>query len=123
MISKPADSLTNMILTSPDGTLVAGQAFQDETFIHIQWLWISLPVPVVFSVNLLLAIMIVQTWRRRAPVGKNSALALRLHGLKVDSGNTGNVAATSLSEMELLAEQKRVKLNGRDVQDLRFICA
>jgi hypothetical protein len=121
MIHKIADSMTNMIRTSLDSTPVPGQSFHEETFINIQWAWISLPVLVVLSSNILLAVMMIQTWRRQAPVWKSSVLALMLHGLKSDSSMVGNAPTGLLSEMEMLAEQKSVRLNGHSAQDLKFV--
>ena len=123
MISKLADSLTNMIRLSDDRYFVEGQAFQSEVFINIQWAWLSLPVLVVLSANVLLAIMILQTWRSQTPVWKSSLLAFLLHGMKHDSLDTGGAATGLLSDMELLAEQKKVRLNGRAAQDLKFVAA
>ncbi|KAF2829257.1 hypothetical protein CC86DRAFT_437031 [Ophiobolus disseminans] len=121
MINKLADSLTNMIRVSGDSYIVKGQAFREEIFINIQWPWISLPVLVVLSANILLVIMILQTWRRRAPVWKSSVLALLLHGIKASRMDTGGAGISLLSEMELLAERRRVKLKGSGMQDLKFV--
>jgi hypothetical protein len=122
-INKLADSLTNMIRTSADSYTVAGQAFRNETFIRIQWPWISLPVLVVTSSNGLLLVMMVQTWRKRAPVWKSSILALLFHGIDVNTVDLGNLATRSLSEMELVAERSSVRFNGYNEQDLKFIGA
>jgi len=121
MIGNLADSLTKMIRTSGDEILVAGQGFQNETFIKIQWPWISLPVLVIISANFLLAIVIIQTKRRQAPVWKSSVLALLLHGLETNTVDTRGSATTSLSEMKLLAKKEQVKLNGGSIQDLKFV--
>ncbi|KAJ9656522.1 hypothetical protein H2198_004871 [Neophaeococcomyces mojaviensis] len=95
-------------------------SFNNETFIKIQWPWITLPVIVVLSANILLAIMIVQSRRKRAPIWKSSVLALLFHGLQPSRINTGNEPMSFLSELELLAEQKKVRLVGANAQDLRF---
>ena len=121
MIQNLANSLTNMIRSSLDGTFVAGEAFRSEVFIKIQWPWISLPVIVVSSANSLLVIMIIQSHRKRAPIWKGSALALLLHGLRPGRTNTGDEHISSLSDMELLAEQKKVRLDGLTAQELSFV--
>jgi precorrin isomerase len=54
-------------------------------------------------------------------VWKSSVLALMLHGLKSDSSIVGNAPTGLLSEMEVLAEQKSVRLNGHSAQDLKFV--
>lgn len=58
-ISEVLDSMTtgvtDVIRTSQDGTAVSGEGFRDETFIHVRWPWIILPVVVTSgSVALLL---------------------------------------------------------------------
>ncbi|EXJ63428.1 uncharacterized protein A1O5_11477 [Cladophialophora psammophila CBS 110553] len=121
MIQNLANSLTNMIRTSPDSTLVAGEAFRSEAFIKIHWPWISLPAIVVFSSNSLLVIMMIQSHRKRSPIWKSSVLALLFHGLKPGTTNTADEHVTSLWDMELLAERKKVRLDGSTPEELIFV--
>jgi cytochrome c oxidase subunit IV len=63
MVHDIADSMTNSMRTSQNNiTTINGTALVLETFIHIEWKWLALPIAVsVLSFVLLVAVMIIST--------------------------------------------------------------
>ncbi|KAK8078816.1 hypothetical protein PG994_002623 [Apiospora phragmitis] len=59
-VGQIADSMTNSMRNSQNNfTTVTGTAFVQETYIHIEWKWLSLPIAVsVLSLVLLITVMI-----------------------------------------------------------------
>lgn len=63
MVRDMAESMTNSMRTSQDNaTTLAGTALVLETYIHIEWKWLALPIAVsVLSFVLLVTVMIIST--------------------------------------------------------------
>ncbi|KAI4870994.1 hypothetical protein F4820DRAFT_442424 [Hypoxylon rubiginosum] len=79
------ETLTNQIRSSSPGdneeaVIFPGQAFFQETYWHVEWPWITVPIGEAFLTLLLLVISIVATWHQ--PLFRSSALALLFHGLE-----------------------------------------
>jgi hypothetical protein len=55
LLESMSTSLTDTLRTNPHSNEIPGKAFRDETFIHVRWPWIILPVVVTLgSIGLLL---------------------------------------------------------------------
>lgn len=79
------ETLTNQIRSvSPgdneDAITFPGQAFYQETYWHVEWPWITVPIAEAFLTLLLLIVSVVATWKQ--PLFRSSALALLFHGLQ-----------------------------------------
>ncbi|XXG96014.1 hypothetical protein Hte_002291 [Hypoxylon texense] len=79
------ETLTNQIRSSSPGDneqalMLPGQAFYQETYWHVEWPWITVPIAEAFLTLLLLVISIIATWDQ--PLLRSSALALLFHGLQ-----------------------------------------
>ncbi|KAK3990868.1 hypothetical protein QBC44DRAFT_380210 [Cladorrhinum sp. PSN332] len=77
VIPRIADTLSSQMRSSGDNldlTHVPGYAFTRETYIHVRWRWVSLPLGLSVSAALLLAATVIFT--RNVPLYKSSPLAL-----------------------------------------------
>ncbi|KAK8063725.1 hypothetical protein PG996_008377 [Apiospora saccharicola] len=83
MVGQIADSMTNSMRNNQNNvTSAEGITFANETFIHIEWKWLALPVSVsVLSFVLLIAVMI-NSKRHGVQVWKSSSLPLLFYGLE-----------------------------------------
>lgn len=81
-----------------------GTAWKMETFIHVRWAWLTLPILVVLMGVVFLLSAIIRT--RRLAGWKSSILAVLFHGL----GDHHKREARGLVEMEHTAKDIRVRL-------------
>lgn len=109
-----ADTLTNQIRSTSPGdnlnsTKLAGNAYITETYIHIRWQWIVVPLAEAVLTCGLLALCIVTT--RSEPLLKSSVLAFLSHpleGLRAEDLNI-NEPMTS-SKLEAVSKTMMAKL-------------
>jgi hypothetical protein len=102
-----AKSMSMRIRTGPNSTLAVGQAFHDDTFIQVAWLWIIFPASMVFFAIILLILTIWRSVRAQAPVWKSSSLAMLLHDM---TGYQGTESYDRVEEMEKVAKKVEVRL-------------
>jgi hypothetical protein len=79
LVSNISISMTNDIRQTwpaPISVRYTGTGTQDELFVVVRWQWLSLPVTLVSLSVLFLISEMLQTWKDRIRVWKNSALAL-----------------------------------------------
>lgn len=111
-----ATSVTNQIRSVNPGDnnhviMFPGQAFYRETYFHVEWVWVSLPLAEVILTILLLIISIILTRKQR--LLKQSVTALLFHGLegwcevdlRVDSPETVGKLDKSASRMKAQLEE------------------
>ncbi|KAF6838464.1 hypothetical protein CMUS01_04644 [Colletotrichum musicola] len=77
-----ADSVTEVMRTSPNSTQFDGRAFSSVTYIQIIWERLALPVCAIVLSSLMLIIIILRNRAREVPAWKSSSLALLFHGLE-----------------------------------------
>lgn len=80
-----AEALTNQMRSNTagdnmDATIVLGEAFTNETFIHARWEWLILPLFLATLTGCLLVLSIYAT--RRQALWKTSAVALLVQKLE-----------------------------------------
>lgn len=96
---------------------VIGQSLSQETYIRVQWAWITFPAVLVFAGVLLLLFAITETNKKGVEVWKYSCLPLLFHS--VDDKSAGRVEdmgkrqMATVEEMEEEAKRIRVRL-GRE---------
>ncbi|KAF2966525.1 hypothetical protein GQX73_g7072 [Xylaria multiplex] len=114
-----AAAVTNQIRSADPGDnnnviMSPGQAFYEETYFHVEWVWASLPLAEIILTVLLLIISIILT--RKQSLLKESVTALLFHGLegwseadlRVDSPETIEKLSKHASRMKArLAEDGR----------------
>ena len=71
-----ATSLTNHILVGPNATSILGDVWVPKTYIHVDWIWLAVPIVLVFASSILLGTVIVLTHREQQPVWKSSLLPM-----------------------------------------------
>ncbi|MCJ1475698.1 hypothetical protein MMC13_004361 [Lambiella insularis] len=85
---------------------VVGTAWKTETYIHVRWWWLALPITAVLMALLFLMATIIEN-RQMDVWWKSSVLPLVLHGL--EDKYQGHLRG--LGEMDEAAQKLRVKLN------------
>ncbi|KAF2673193.1 hypothetical protein BT63DRAFT_421358 [Microthyrium microscopicum] len=114
-----ATAVTNTIRSFPNSSEPVPGFGGLETYIHIQWAWISLPVIILFgTAMLLICVIITGPTKQEGGVWKTSPLPMLLHGpssqLRADFGD-----AWSMYDMRRKARQVDVVLR-EEVDGLRF---
>jgi len=117
LMDSVATSMTNHI-RSVSSMTVTGQMGTVETYVHVRWVWLTLPGALILSSAAFLALAVLETRRRRAEVWKDSSLALIFHGLEQNGESTGLV--NKLSCMEDMAKGMRVRLEQTDAEDWKL---
>lgn len=102
-----ATSMTDVMRADPESFTINGKAFQNETYVHVRWPWIILPLmAVVLSILLLIATAIASR-RLRVRLWKSSVLPLLISRLQIDPEH----GLDSLQNMdEVLRVSKRVNV-------------
>ncbi|KAE8454223.1 hypothetical protein EG329_005148 [Mollisiaceae sp. DMI_Dod_QoI] len=77
-ISGIATGLTNHIRAGPNATDVVGEVWVPKTYIHVGWVWLTVPILLVIAASVLLGTVIMLTHRARQAVWKSSLLPLVL---------------------------------------------
>ena len=104
-----ASAMTSYIRDGRNATPAYGIAYQKETYIHVRWAWLALPVGIVLlSAAMLIASIILS---KQQTLWKSSSLALLFHALKgltLDETNP-----RTRKQMEIVAEKMTAEL-GRE---------
>jgi len=113
-----ATSMTVSLRSFNGAVPAAGTALRDETFVHVRWGFIALPVLVVILTALFLAAMMWRSRRSGAGLWKSSALAMLLHGVDEETRREFS-GAENLQQEERVAKGVMVQLdNGEGMQAL-----
>ncbi|OQE91527.1 hypothetical protein PENNAL_c0009G01678 [Penicillium nalgiovense] len=111
IVENIAWGMTERIRTGRNSTIASGVAYHPETYIHVNWPWITLPVLVVIGASILLACSIIFNSRHSAALWKSSNLAVLLHSVE-GLGDYGHLPSSSndapLASIEALADKLRV---------------
>lgn len=105
LADRMTDTLRNQVhdpSNSPKGNVLLMQ-----TYVHVSWPWLSLPLALVLLSCALLLASIITNHGSRNVVWKNSSLAVLFHGL---TPNDNNGYLVSKTEMEESAEEMSVQL-------------
>ncbi|KAL4917814.1 hypothetical protein BDW62DRAFT_75254 [Aspergillus aurantiobrunneus] len=103
--------ITERIRTGPNSTVSNGIAYQPETYINVNWPWITLPALVVFGGAILLVCSIISNAQHKGALWKSSNLAVLLHSVEGIEDYYGHLPSSndvSLTRIEALAEKMRV---------------
>ncbi|OJJ87025.1 DUF3176 domain-containing protein [Aspergillus glaucus CBS 516.65] len=103
-----ARGMTEHIRTGPNSTISNGVAYQNETYIHVKWPWVILPITVVAGAGVFLACSIGLNSRRKAALWKSSSVALLLHSVEGSAEDGFHSRDIPRAEMDALAEKMRV---------------
>jgi hypothetical protein len=108
IVESVAAALTNYGLATTNDT-VLGDAFAEESYVHVRWQWLILPAFLELASLVLLVLTIVHSRREDVPIWKSSVLALMYHGAD-ELQDRGTLASQRLSGMELIAKAADVQL-------------
>ena len=118
-VSRIATSMTNRVRLGQNATAAHGITYQDVTFIHVRWIWLSLPALVVLLANALLLVSILLNGQRRTVLWKSSSLALLFHGL--EGWHRCELDGDKASQIESDARSMRAQLQRNPNDELRFV--
>lgn len=106
-----ATALTNVIRSSSSKSLVVGSVSSMETYVAVRWVWLSLPLAVLFLCLIFLVATINKSSRESEKVGvwKTSALATLLYGLP-DDMQSKITASTSSGTPRAKAKELKIKM-------------
>ncbi|KAF2831517.1 hypothetical protein CC86DRAFT_463392 [Ophiobolus disseminans] len=114
-----ATSMTNKIREGRNATLVAGTAYREETYIHVNWAWLVLPGVVVLMGVVLLAASIWLCRGEEDGLWKNSIIATMVMQVRGWKGlGTGR-----WSEMGGMARGMKGRVEGNEVGGFDFVRA
>ena len=89
---------------------VPGQAFSLESYVHVRWGWLALPIAVVLLTGMFLTAAILRSRQSKTKLWKSSALAMLFHGLDPETreqfARRGN-----LNDQKRQAKNVRVRLD------------
>ncbi|TGJ82311.1 hypothetical protein E0Z10_g6455 [Xylaria hypoxylon] len=108
------ETLTNQIRNSSpgdnlDGEMWPGQAFYQETYWHVHWPWVVLPIAEAVITIILLGVTII--FSRKQPLFKSSPLALLFHPLEgyKEKRFVHEMQGNGVSKLQDLAKDIRVE--------------
>lgn len=113
---------------NPSHSTTTGPGMMKETYVHVRWEWLIMPLLMILCTAVVLALTIVQSWGRRY-LYKSSALALLFRGmegweaaeLRASADQKGNGGREMESHFRAIASGYRARL-GRDGEgDLKFM--
>lgn len=113
-----ASAMTNN-MRQKSGTVAIGTAIALETYIHVRWSWLLLPLIMVSLATILLALTVWQSRRCDIPNWRSSALAAMMHGVQEDEAGALHMRAFAslgkerISELERWSEVVQVQLRRR----------
>ncbi|OTA93616.1 hypothetical protein M434DRAFT_30752 [Hypoxylon sp. CO27-5] len=120
-----AETLTNQIRSNNPGdnynaSIITGTAYFNETYIHVRWGWMTLPLVEVILTAFLLGLSIFIT--RKQPLLKDSVTALLVSGLRGWSDDELDVSRPLTQEkLDDLAEKIIAKLEVDEKGRVKFV--
>lgn len=112
LLDSMSTSVTDTLRVNPQGNNISGKAFQDETFIHVRWPWITLPVIVTLGSIALLLGTAIGSKHRKAVLWKCMVLPLLSSHLQTTPENE----ISSVRSVDGMTDQSK-KMRAVIVQD------
>lgn len=131
MASNVARTISNLIRSLPGNgghntntTSIAGQAWGQETYIHVRWQWLTLALLETILSAVFLLTTIILDRRSGNPLLKSSALGLLFHGL--EGWAPGDLrdhvkGVETANKLEAVARKMEVRFTTNDDGRLRFV--
>jgi hypothetical protein len=107
-----ASAMTNVIRSSTESRLMlSGKAYSKENYVDVRWVWLTLPIGLLFTALIFLAATVLQSAIEvdRVGVYKTSAIATLLYGLS-DDIQQKITSSTDQGTPRAKAKELRVKL-------------
>lgn len=116
-----ATSMTVAFRSFNGAVPVPGQAFNFESYVHVRWAWLTLPITVVVLTAVFLVAAIYRSRQSKTKLWKSSALAMLFHGLDRETREQFARLGT-LNDQKKQARDVRVRLDedGDEGSLLRF---
>lgn len=111
-MSDLATSMTVAFRSFGGDEMINGTEWSMETYVHVRWAWISLPLVVLALTIVFLVVVIWENHRCGTDLWKSSAIALLFHGLDTDTEK--HFTADSLNDIKKEAKDVKVQLEVDD---------
>jgi len=85
----------------------AGIAYNTETYIHVRWAWLILPVLLALTTLIFLVLVMIQTSNGRRAIWKSSLLPLIFHPIRLEPEQ---LPGETIPEMERCAKTIQTQL-------------
>lgn len=105
-----AAGLTNHIRVGPNATNIVGDVWVPKTYIHVSWVWLTVPIILVLAASFLLGTVIVLTHRERQAIWKSSLLPMILLHVESEREEDSEQNSWTLSKMATRAKDLRSRL-------------
>lgn len=96
-----------------NGLNVTAVALNVETYVHVRWVWLTVPMVLIVTGILFLGLAMIETTWHKVEVWKSSSLPLIYHSLDEEKKRKVGMVNT-LNEMEREAGKTNVGLQKRD---------
>ena len=128
LADRMTDALRNLYSDPVTDAADLGKVYTTQTYVHVTWPWLILPVALVIASCIVLLAAIISSSRHQTIVWKSSSLAVLFHGLASagagggEGGVAGGVAHSMYrKEMEMTAEEMKVRLAETVDGDIRLV--
>jgi hypothetical protein len=108
-----ARALTDTMRSRPESQeMIEGSAYEEETYIAVQWAWLTVPVGLLGTTLIFVAWTMFRTYKEKGNVGvwKNSAIATLLYGLPDGMQKQLKTPSTPGETPKSRAKELKVKL-------------
>lgn len=133
LADRMTDALRNLYSDPVTDAADLGKVYTTQTYVHVTWPWLILPVALVIASCMVLLAAIISSSRHQTIVWKSSSLAVLFHGLASAGGGGGDggvgagIGAGGIAhsmykkEMEMTAEEMKVRLAETVDGDIRLV--
>lgn len=119
VFARIAQIMTEEVRELNSSDTVAGAAFVTQRYIQVSWQWMSLPIIVLLSVNILLVVVILRNRKRQMRLWKSSSIALLLHQTQGFENEFSRLS--NLEDLEEFANELTVQLKTQPGQGSKFV--
>lgn len=110
-----ASSMTAQLRVKQNTTIIEGQAWRNETYIHVYWPWLTLPAIIAVSATVLLAVTAGVNAREKGELWRSNLLPFMFVGREWgvdDMSVSGTEGKGNASQMAKVAEVTAIRYRG-----------
>lgn len=110
-----ASSMTAQLRVKQNTTIIEGQAWRSETYIHVYWPWLTLPAIIAVSATVLLAVTAGVNAREKGELWRSNLLPFMFVGREWgvdDMSVSGTEGKGNASQMAKVAEVTAIRYRG-----------
>ena len=119
LADRMTDALRNLYADPASDADGLGKVYTTQTYVHVSWPWLILPVGLVLASCMVLLAAIISSSRHQTIVWKSSSLAVLFHGFAGGAG--GYRHSVYRKQMEMAAAEMEVQLAESANGELRLV--